>query len=238
MKLSKEAYEYFAYSVLKQVVSRFPQLEKGESPDYYDDDEFGLEVTRAISTDDGEYDALINQYLNKAFSTIPENRLRKLGFIEGPVQINKLLYVQRSTKQGALYYYRNTQTNELILLFAFGRVSEVNSTAVAITKSIKEKLTKLNTNYKLKKRNALALILEKQIEFDGIKNDIISEELECCFTTIKELYSKTNELKVHFDSIYVIYLDTLFVIDTFNWEKSIICLDRDMVEKLLQEAGS
>lgn len=78
MKLSKEAYECFAYSVLKQVVSGFPQLTKGESPDYYDD-ELGLEVTRAISTDDGEFDALINQYLNESFSTIPKKRLKKLA---------------------------------------------------------------------------------------------------------------------------------------------------------------
>ena len=237
MKLSKEAYECFAYSVLKQVVSGFPQLTKGESPDYYDD-ELGLEVTRAISTDDGEFDALINQYLNESFSKIPKKRLKKLGFVKEPVQINEYLYVQRSEKQGALYYYRNTQTGELILLFAFGKVRGVNSTAVAISKSIKEKLTRLNTNYTLKKSNALAIILEKQIGFDGIKNDIITEELECCFTTIKGLYDETIEFKIHFDTIYVIYLDALFIIDSINWQKTVIDLEREMIEKLLQEAGA
>ena len=183
---------------------------------------------------------MIQKYLGKPFSIIPKNLLLKLGFNKEPVALNdSFLFCQRSEDSGTLYYFIDKSTNELRLVFVFGKLSHTTELDDTLAKSLQEKLNKLNSNYRVMKKNTVLLIKEKQLNYLIPQVDldaVISSEFNRCVNTIKKVYAENQMSKYHFDTVFILYLDNLFVIDTDTWKQEIIKISQDQLKNAIDNA--
>lgn len=236
MKLTKEQYEKYAYLLIRELVEDYPEMAKGESPDYYSE-KIGLEIRRAITSNEGDIDALIHNYFGKPFSSIPSRRLIRLGFDSNPIpQSNGVIYMQRSSSSGSLMYVKDLSSNDLILVLAFSKIGSSDDYATAIKNAVEDKLVSLNNNYVIKEKNELLLIVEKQIDYKIDNHEIALDITEKCLDIIKNVYGNENELTYLFDTVYVLFLDVLFIVNTKTWESSIKYISDELLKVIIQKA--
>ena len=210
---TKQYYENFALNTLKKYhPEKFSEFEKGESPDWICGS-VGLEITRAVTTQDGELDAFIKDCEGKEFSEIRKERLKKLGFATELTKSNcEHLYETRSPKKGLLTFLHAKDGRYLFLFYA-SRMELVDECTNDIKHAIEEKLKKLNSNYKQFEENDLAVIVQEQLNYEIADNLIIDEIVKKLLDDIKSVCGNTT-YSIVFDMIYVIFYDNLFAVNT------------------------
>ena len=119
----KDYFEQYAICALDVLLKGFSNFQKGESPDYFTDT-VGLEVTRAITTTEGEIDAFWEKYHDKRLQEISQKQLGKMGFVDPPVSEDNILYRQSSKNNGALLYYKPKNTDDLLLFARIGSLKK------------------------------------------------------------------------------------------------------------------
>lgn len=210
----KDYFEQYAICALDVLLKGFSNFQKGESPDYFTDT-VGLEVTRAITTTEGEIDAFWEKYHDKRLQEISQKQLGKMGFVDPPVSEDNILYRQSSKNNGALLYYKPKNTDDLLL---FARISSFKAiSAEDIKNAVDKKLKKLNSNYCVKPENDLALLVPEQLNYIWEQEYIVNETLETAIEQVRNIYEK-KEYEHYFNYLYLIFLDNLFVIDTKEWK--------------------
>lgn len=226
---TKQYYENFALNTLKKYFpEKFSRFEKHECPDWLCG-KIGLEVTRSISTRDGELDAFINDCGGKEFSDIKKEKLKKLGF---PTELTKStvdhLFETRSRKNGVIYFC-HTKDDRYLFSAYFSRVDSAENCIVDMHQTVEAKLKKLNGNYDRLEENDLAIIIQEQLNY-GVGEDILINEISEKMTAItKKLYSD-SKYPIVFDCIYVIFLDNVFTIDAESLScKRIIISGEDLL---------
>lgn len=213
---TKQYYENFALNVLKKYYpKKFFEFEKHECPDWLCGN-IGLEITRAVSTQDGELDAFIKDCFGKEFSAINIEWLNKLGFETELTKSNMdHIYECRSKENGVLGFL-HTKDGRYIFLWFISRMATFDDCAKLIINAAEKKLKKLNSNYDRLEENDLAIIVQEQLNCK-IANDIIVDDIiNKIINGIKLLYSDTKYSSV-FDRIFIIFFDNLFTIDAKNF---------------------
>ncbi|MBR0412394.1 MAG: hypothetical protein IJI47_02330 [Eubacterium sp.] len=230
---SKEDYEKYAISVLEFFYSEYENMMKKDSPDFQKS-ELGVEVTRSITTKDGEVDAFWRNNQNNRFQDLPKKQLKKLGFTGSPtsVESNGILYVQRSIKHGSLYYYWKKTINDFVLCAYIGKTKDNKSTADVIITALSKKLKKLNNNYTLFKRNDLCIIIQEQVNYFICQEELIDDLLNIIILSIKETYNKTK-LPYVFDNIILLFLDNVFFIDSKTWQYERHIITQENIDSFL-----
>lgn len=216
LKMEKFFYESFSKAVLEYFYpEKFSDLQKEEKPDFIND-YVGLEITLALKSHEGELKSFFEKYNNKPYKDLPSRLLRKLGF-KTITNYDDIIYIQRSKKNGKLLYFYSKEKEDYILL---GHISPLQSNNIAadnIMSSINKKLKKLNSIYKIKKENYLAILVEEQIKYFGIGDACSSEIINEIFEKIKA-QDISNEYEYMFDKIYLIFFDKIIIIDTASFE--------------------
>lgn len=210
----KDYFEQYAICALDVLLKGFSNFQKGESPDYFTDT-VGLEVTRAITTTEGEIDAFWREYHDKRLQEISQKQLGKMGFVDPPVSEDNILYRQSSKNNGALLYYKPKNTDDLLLFARIGSLKKIS--AEDIKNAVVKKLKKLNSNYCVKSENDLALLVPEQLNYIWEQEYIVNETLETAIDQVRDIYKK-KEYEHYFNYLYLIFLDNLFVIDTKEWK--------------------
>ena len=210
---TKQYYENFALNALKNYYpDKFSEFEKDESPDWTCGS-VGLEITRAVTTQDGELDAFIKDCEGKEFSEIRKERLKKLGFATELTKSNgEHLYESRSSKNGLLTFFHAKDGRYLFLCYT-SRMELVDECTKDIKHAIEEKLKKLNSNYKHFEENDLAVIVQEQLNYEVADNLIIDGIVKKMLDDIKSVCGDTTYSMV-FDMIYVVFYDNLFAVNT------------------------
>lgn len=235
MNINSDFYERYVYFILRALLTDFPEMKKVDKPDYLSE-QTGLEITRAIFQSDGEYSAFLEQFMNKPYSSIPKKRLTSLGFNCEPKYNREMnCFVQRSEIGVSLYYVKMSDSNEYLLSIALGRVTDSMDLITVITKSLTNKLRKLNTNYTLKATNDLALVIEKTVDYQTMKDDMIYSKIYTIKNTIMEIYQDTKDLKYHFDTIYILFWDALVILYTKDWSYQIIYICDELRNSVMKE---
>lgn len=125
---------------------------KGESPDWYNEtSSVGIEITQAIMQEDGEAQSVVNQYLGKLKSEIPEDILARYS--------------------GRTYFYNDR-------LWAIMPEAGREDTLTACEKALyrfKKKLERLNSNYTQFSFNALYLYLHESKNTDEETAELIRQ---------------------------------------------------------------
>ncbi len=234
---SKEEYEKYAISVLGLFYPEIINMIKGESPDY-NNTSIGIEVTRAITTKNGEVDAFWKKHNGMRFQDLSQKQLKKMGFNVLPVQVDSrdLLYVQKSFQNGSLYYYKEKGTDELILFIYFGRLTSNEATSDDIMRAISVKLKKLNNNYKLFSRNDLCILIQEQLNYCACQEEIIDDLMGLVISSVKRLINKSNQNK-KYDNIFLLFLDNLFRISTETWEYERNVITQDCINQVISKVG-
>ena len=225
---NKTLCEQYAICVLDVLLKGFSNFQKGESPDYFNDS-VGIEITKAISTVEGEIDAFWRKYHDKRLQEIPQKQLQKMGFVAPPVSENIIFYRQSSKNNGTLLYYRPKNTENLLLFARIGSLKTIS--AEDVKNAVDKKLKKLNSNYCVKPENDLALLVPEQLNYICVERDIVKETLEAAIEQIRNIYNK-KEYAYYFNYLYLIFLDNLFVINTKEWKfkrKIISTRERDRI---------
>lgn len=212
---TKQYYENFALNALKKYYpEKFSEFVKNECPDWLCGN-IGLEITRAISTSDGELDAFIKDCQGKDFSEIKKERLKKLGFPTVLVKSKtEHLYELRSIQNGTIYFFLAKDGKYLFWLHT-SRMGLVDDCTIDIRHAIEEKLKKLNNNYKQLEENDLAIIVQEQLNYEIGDNIIIDGVVKKMLDDIKAVYSDTATTV--FDMIYIVFYDNIFAVDTKNF---------------------
>lgn len=232
---TKQYYENFALNVLKKYYpDKFSKFEKHECPDWLCG-KVGLEITRAVSTQDGEMDAFIKDCQGKEFSEINAERLMKLGF---SVELTKSncdhFYETRSPKNGLLSFL-HTKDNRFIFYCYFSRMGMVNECIDDILYAVKEKLKKLNHNYERLEENDLAILVPEQLNYIGAENIVVSDIIKELSSGIKTVYSETQHVYT-FRHIFIVFFDNFFSVDTKTFECNRIEIHGDDLLQLSKES--
>ena len=129
----------------------------------------GLEVTRAMSENEGNLSNFVDEHKGKPYDVLSLTRLKKLGFSDKPVADGEIFYVQCSSNNGKLRYIKNPTTGKLVVHSYWTPVTTSKDTVSAICHSIATKIEKLSTHYATKKENDLAILNEEQLNFIGVE---------------------------------------------------------------------
>lgn len=217
MVWSKEEYEKYAITALNSIYPEFQNMTKSESPDYHNAT-IGVEITRAIIEKFAEIDAFWKKNQNKKYDDLPKKQLTKMGFDAPPFPLDSqnILYGQRSPNGGSFLYLRKKGTSDLLLCTYFGKPETNEFTVSYILKAIEEKLTKLNKNYTILQRNDLCIMVQHQLNYYFCQDEIVNELLNFTVSSIKAEYMKWST-SIVFDSIFLLFLDNLFCINTHTW---------------------
>lgn len=209
----KKFYEQYAICTLDVLLKGFSNFQKGESPDYFNES-VGLEITRAISTAEGEIDAFFTKYCNKFLTEINQEQLKKLGFVEYPSSENGIYYQQRNKKNDVLLYYKPKNTDDLLLCAHMNLLKPISSED--IRNAVDKKIKKLNSNYCVKPKNDLVLLVSEQLNYICNKEYFVNKIVRTYIEQIKGIYDD-EKYTLYFDNLYLIFWDNLFVIDTKKW---------------------
>ena len=221
MWTSKE-YEEYGISALRYFYPEFLNMKKDESPDYFDNtkkDTKGVEITRAITKNDGEIDAFLRKNKDKKYKDLSKKQLKKYGFNSPPIPAinSNYIYMQRSSKNGVLYYYKNGDiADDYILLGYIHPIITHQFTIDNVLKAINDKLIRLNKNYKELSRIDVCIIVQEQLNYSACQDEIISDLMNNLIVSIKTEYKLWSNQKT-FDNIFLLFLDNLFRIDSKTW---------------------
>lgn len=168
-KYSKKYYEGYAKcNLFINYCSDYKKLRKKESPDFQNEKlDVGIEVTRAISTEDGQALNTINEYFGKNLSG---------KFIKNEINAKyygKFKYKIETFDDDTAYYRED-----------YNKENKKNEIEIAI----KSKLNKLNNKYKIFKTNCLYVfggtcLIEKDI-LESVMTDIQKINLKNKFDII------------------------------------------------------
>lgn len=213
MVYGKDFYEYYAKSILEVVFpEKFSALNKGESPDWYND-KIGIEVTRGIEKSNGEFDSFFNKYRGEEYETISQPWLNKLGFTSEPIMSEDgIFHEQRSEKFGKLVYIK-TLSEKLVLVGLISRMEMMSNCKYDIAKSVNEKTEKLNKNYVHHEENDLLILVQEQLNYHALKKEIIDDVSTNIVDEVKKCYND-NQGEYSYDYIYIVFLDYIFVVDS------------------------
>lgn len=225
MQYTKDYYENFVKNTLEfYFPKKFYNLQKSECPDWTGE-HVGIEVTRALSTNEGSIDAFIKKYHGKKYSELPKRRLENLGFKGEPIKSNiEIFYDQRSKENGTLTYLK-LKNNDLILFRHAGGFGLVTDCVGPIIKAVKEKITKLNSHYSINDENDLAVLVQEQLNYLVLQDEIINEVLDKLIENLKKL-SKECTFKT-FNYLYVIFYDNIFVINLKDYSYNRVIISKD-----------
>lgn len=234
---NKNKYEEYAINILDFFYPCFSNMVKGESPDYHNSI-IGVEITRAITTKDGEVNAFCKKNINKRFNVIPEKQLKKFGFKELPLASDskEIIFTQRSRQNGCLYYYKEKKTGDLVFFMYLGKSKTNESTTDDIIYAISKKLKKLNNNYNLFSRNDLCILIQEQLNYYVCQEEIIDGLINIFISSAEELYNKTNWIN-KFDNIFLLFIDNLFCINTKTWEYERKIITKEHIDQVFSNAG-
>lgn len=234
MKYNKDYYENFAKLVLEYYFpDRFVNMQKGEKPDWYNES-IGLEVTRALSSQEGKFDAFIKDNLNHPYSDY-DKKLKKMGFLMGPtLDRDGIFYEQRSKRFGRLLYLKRKSDEKLVLVASLGGFGLLTDCVLPVREAIETKLKKLNSHYEYKKTNDLAILVQEQLNTMALQDELVADVKQKMLETIKEVYASKFDKK--FNNIYVIFYDNVFRIDTNTFEFERIIIAGDEVLSLSKKA--
>lgn len=216
MKYDKDYYENFAKLVLEYYFpDKFVNMQKGEKPDWGNEN-IGLEITRALSTQEGEFDAFIKDNLNRPYCDMVK-RLKKMGFLTEPtLDKNKIFYEQRSKKYGRLLYLKRKSDEKLALVASLGGFGLLTDCVLPIKDAIESKLKKLNSHYDYKEINDLAILVQEQLNTMALQDEIVAEVVQEMLLAVRELYALNFDKR--FNNIYVIFYDNIFCVETHTFE--------------------
>lgn len=221
MTYNKDYYEDLAISILEHYLpDKFYSMIKGECPDWYND-KVGLEVTRALSSQEGNFDDFIKKGIHHYYSELSQKRLVQLGFMEEPTSRDGIWYEQYSKDNGKLFYIKEKSSGELILCYTIGGFGLFTDCAKAVGYAVEAKLKKLR-KYTPKTINDLAILVQDQLNTIVLQEEIVSEVAQAILDEIKGIYLEFNERI--FDNIYVIFYDNVICIDakTFEYQRIVI----------------
>jgi len=232
---NKNYYETLAKLILETIPNRkIVNLIQGDRPDLLNDS-IGVEVTRAISTRNGEIDGFIMNNIKSKYSELPEKQLIKLGFVSSPEQVYfSDLYTQYSPKHGMLYYIKSG--NDLLLLGFLGKMSESEETIKSICKSIVSKVRKME-NYEQRPENDLAIIVNEQLNYIGFEDETINTMKSQLLEMLKRIVKEKEQHKMMFDKVFIIFLDNLFEIECCNMNCNHYSIPKEKMELFLKEAA-
>lgn len=233
---SKDFYENYAASIISGFFPAFSNLQKGESPDFFNK-QVGLEVVRAIAEGEGEIDGFWKMNCDKPYHELSQKQLRKMGFDDPPSPFdgNNALYQQWSKKSGWLYYLKNQSTSALYLC---GYSPEAKSGLLPISDietAVCRKLKLLNGNYTLHNENDVLVIVQDQLKYLGSNDFMIGQDISALIGKLKDHYI-CNSYAVTFDKIILLFLDVLFVINTNSWEYTQVSVTQAHISFALQDA--
>jgi hypothetical protein len=215
MIYDKDYYEDLAITILEHYIpDKFYSMMKGECPDWYND-KIGLEVTRALSQNEGDFDGFIKESMHHYYSDLSQKRLVKLGFVEEPTSRDGILYEQYSKDNGKLYYIKEKSSGELLLKGTTGGFGLFTDCAKAVGYALETKLKKLR-KYTPKAINDLAILVQDQLNTIVLQEEIVSEVAQAILDEAKRVYLEFSERR--FDNIYVIFYDNIICIDTKTFE--------------------
>lgn len=171
MIYNKDYYEDLAITVLEHYLpDKFYSMIKGECPDWYNDN-VGLEVTRALSQKEGNFDGFIKESMHNYYSELSPKRLAKLGFVEEPTSRDGIWYEQYSKDNGKLYYIKEKSSEELLLKGTTGGFGLFTDCAKAVGYALETKLKK----YTPKAINDLAILVQDQLNTIVLQEEIVTE---------------------------------------------------------------
>ena len=147
--------EYFEkYALLSLVYcydDKLHSMKKHERPDWIDENRsIGLEVTRALSSTDGEINSIINRYFGKGYS--PEEIINKAN---RELKCNKDMF---KIADGFCYVEKNVNYSDVKQL---------------IIDTINTKISKLNSHYDKFNKNWLYVFADNSLLDDGDIEEII-----------------------------------------------------------------
>ena len=199
---------------------KFYDLELCDKPDLQNSSaSIGIEVTRAISNDEGEFLAFVNKNLSNKYSELPQKLLQKLGFDNPPIK-EGFFFIQKNSTGYKLLYFKVPKSETLILFGMISPLENINSCLSGTTKAIKDKITKLKNNYFRFRENDLILVIEEQLNYLALDQEIKNDLIRDVIIIIKQEFAlwKDNE---KYEYVYILFLDNLVEIDCKNWEYQI-----------------
>lgn len=219
----KDSYENFAKNALAYYFpDKFLNLQKFECPDWVNE-KVGVEVTRAITANEGCVDAFFKNNKGKKYVELAQKELKKMGFNTAPLKSNvTVFHDQRSKSNGTLSYIKNKE-GDLILFALTGGFELISDCSISITNAVKNKLEKLNSHYLIKNENDLVVLIDEQLNYLVGQDEIIAETLDKIIMRLWVL-KKERKGKMEFDYIYLMFFDNIFVVNfkTLDYTRTII----------------
>ena len=227
-------------AISKEILEmKFPEkfigLVKGESPDWHTDS-IGLEVRRAVISDDAFFESFHNKYNYKFMKEIPAKILSKLGFDDEPILINEenKIYIQKSEKVGQNIYVFDTAKNDYRLVAMIGKVQNPNvENALLIIDALKDKTKKLVELYTEYPENDLILVMNDFLQYGACKQDILASFNECKAQIINDYNLLKFEKK--FDYVYLLFNDSIVEIGIKSGEFRLKVITQEDWDKIKQE---
>ena len=221
MTRDKFYYEKLCKTMLElKYGEKFYDLELCDKPDLQNSSaSIGIEVTRAISPNEGELLAFVNKNLSNKYSELSQKLLQKLGFERPPIK-EGFFFVQKNSTGYKLLYFKVPKSETLILFGMISPLEKINSCLNGTIKSIKDKITKLKNNYFRFGENDLILVIEEQLNYLALSEQIKSDLIHDIINIIKQEYALWQDNE-KYEYVYILFLDNLVEIDCRNWEYQI-----------------
>ncbi|MBQ8885886.1 MAG: hypothetical protein IJY62_05925 [Clostridia bacterium] len=221
MKKDKYYYEKLCKTMLElKYREKFYDLKLCDKPDLQNSSaSIGIEVTRAIFPNEGELLAFVNKNLSNKYSELSQKLLQKLGFENPPIK-EGFFFVQKNSTGYKLLYFKVPKSESLILFGMISPLENINSCLSGTTKSIKDKITKLKNNYFIFGENDLILVIEEQLNYLALSEEIKSDLIHDIINIIKQEYALWQDNE-KYEYVYILFLDNLVEIDCRNWEYQI-----------------
>lgn len=209
--------------ILEQKIgNRFSNLMKSECPDWHND-KIGIEVTRAIVSDNAKLLSMHKKFDYKFKKNIPTKLLEVLGFDDNLIPGDNNLYMQKSSKVGSLAYVWDENVKDYRLVGIVDKGKTNDDTGDNIIAIIEDKLKKLNAHYTLYSENNMLILID---EFINYCPEIWNQITEDLVNKIQNLYRNTKS-KHKFDFIYLFFYDSLIEVDTSDWSNASIDISQD-----------
>lgn len=191
---NKNYFERYAQLLLSKVIDeKYIYLDSLESPDFQDNKNklIGLEVTRAITSNEGKFTYFLNDSLGK--------KIKKPDLMERAQRMGLNPYIHQ---EDGFTAYSETEG-----------LKDTKGMMKTVSDSIKEKLTKLNNNYETFKSNELFVFLNFTYELYDIRHIINFIDINDYKIKFDKIYMYNNinlyEYKFKTDRIREITLENV-----------------------------
>ena len=167
---------------------KFYDLELCDKPDLQNSSaSIGIEVTRAIFDNEGELFSFVNKNFNKKYDELSQKLLQKLGFECKPKK-EGFFFVQKNIQGFKLVYFNLPKSETLILSGIISPLDSLNSCLNGVAQAIKNKTNKFKNNYSKFRENDLIIIIEEQLNYLGLTEEVKIDLIRDIINIIKQDY--------------------------------------------------